>query len=502
MLTDIELDGRGFMYLGIRDRFSDQAYDSGDPGPAGAGLTNQRFGGDLLLACQTAGGGWQLESGATLATRGCTNGLTGEARLASNPPSPDANYTLPEFFHNEQFLEYGTNDLYHDETALGTLAMLYGSGELVGTRYDAWEAFENGTTTFDINNGNRLRAVQLYEANNGAFFRKAGGLGDIELLGGAAPIEVGNRIWRDDDGDGIQDPGEPPIAGVTVGLHDAAGTLLNSAITDANGNYTFSNSQTIGTIVSQINQSSDDAEQLTNAPDTVTLTGADLDIGNNNAGGTPHHIGLRFTNIVVPPGATITSAYIQFATDGSGPDNIGNPAIFTIDGQAADNAPTFAAVNNNVEGRPRTTLGVRATWSTATWTGTNFNGPLQRTSNLSAIVQEIVDRAGWVSGNAMAFIINNSVQHREAESFDGRPNGIFAPVLVVNYSLPNPANFVALQFRSSYELRVNQNQAALNGMSVSPPDNDLTTFGDIRDSDGQPRLGGYVATNFTTAGPG
>jgi hypothetical protein len=378
----------------------------------------------------------------------------------------------------------------------------------VATKYDAFQAFENGTIVYDIDNGDRLRAVQLFEASNGSFFRKAGGLGDVELIGGAAPIEVGNRVWQDDDGDGIQDPGEPPIAGVTVGLYDAAGTLLNSAVTDANGNYTFSNAQTIGTVVSKINAVTDDAEENT-VTGAVTVSGVaaanDLDLGNNNDATPPidfHAVGLRFTNITVPPGATITSAYIQFVTDGSGPDNIGDPAIFTIDGQAADNPSTFTAAVNDITSRPRTTAGVQVTWSTANWTGTNFNGPLQRTADLTGIVQEIVDRVGWVSGNAMAFIINSSAQHREAETFDGSTNGIFAPVLVVNYSLPNPADYVSLQYRSAYELRVNLNQAPLNGFSVSPPNADATTFGPIRDSDGQSRLGGYVAVNFTTGGPG
>jgi hypothetical protein len=502
MLTDIELDGRGFMYLGFRDRFSDQAYDTGDfgPDPFSTTPTSQRFGGDFLLACLDAGGNWQLESSSS-----CTNGLTGEARTAgtsaaANPPNAPQE---AEFFHADQYLvNGGTTAQFHDETGLGTLAMLYGSGELVGTKYDAFEAFENGTITYDIDNGDRIRAVQVFEAGNSLFFRKAGGLGDIELIGGAAPIEVGNRIWSDDDGDGIQDPGEPPIPGVTVGLYDASGTLLNSAISDANGNYSFSNAQTIGTVVSQVSQSSDDAVETTSSG-AVSLTGTSLPLGNNNSTSALRDIGLRFTAISVPQGATITSAYIQFVTDSGTPTNLGNPATFTVDGQAADNAATFAATAFNVSGRPRTTLGARVTWTiNSFWSGANFNGPLQRTADLSPIVQEIVDRAGWVSGNAMAFIINNSAQHRDAESWDGSGNGIFAPVLVLNYSLPDPANYVALQYRTSYELRVNRNQAALSGYSVSPPTADSTPFGEIRDSDGQPRLGGYIAIPFTTGGPG
>ncbi|MCB0075758.1 MAG: hypothetical protein KDE20_30105, partial [Caldilineaceae bacterium] len=53
---------------------------------------------------------------------------------------------------------------------------------------------------------------------------------------------LGDRVWRDDDGDGIQDAGEPGIPGLTVTLtgNDAYGdAVTRTTTTDANGNYTF-----------------------------------------------------------------------------------------------------------------------------------------------------------------------------------------------------------------------------------------------------------------------
>lgn len=53
-----------------------------------------------------------------------------------------------------------------------------------------------------------------------------------------APIALGDRVWNDLDGDGIQDPAEPGIAGVTVELWNATRTLnLRGTVTDAAGNY-------------------------------------------------------------------------------------------------------------------------------------------------------------------------------------------------------------------------------------------------------------------------
>lgn len=52
--------------------------------------------------------------------------------------------------------------------------------------------------------------------------------------------EIGNRVWLDTNGNGIQDASEPGIPGVTVDLYDDAGTtLLDHTTTDANGAYYF-----------------------------------------------------------------------------------------------------------------------------------------------------------------------------------------------------------------------------------------------------------------------
>jgi uncharacterized repeat protein (TIGR01451 family) len=50
---------------------------------------------------------------------------------------------------------------------------------------------------------------------------------------------IGDRVWDDVNGDGIQDGGEPGIVDVVVTLHGHAGTPLQTVYTDANGNYSF-----------------------------------------------------------------------------------------------------------------------------------------------------------------------------------------------------------------------------------------------------------------------
>ncbi|HND52737.1 MAG TPA: SdrD B-like domain-containing protein, partial [Pirellulaceae bacterium] len=55
---------------------------------------------------------------------------------------------------------------------------------------------------------------------------------------------VGDRVWQDSDGDGIQDSGEPGLAGVTVTLtvtYPNGVTTVVSTITDSTGFYSFPN---------------------------------------------------------------------------------------------------------------------------------------------------------------------------------------------------------------------------------------------------------------------
>ena len=62
-----------------------------------------------------------------------------------------------------------------------------------------------------------------------------------------APLEIGNRVWLDTDGDGVQDPNEAPISGVVINLYadvnkdgiaDNA-TVIGTATTAADGTWYF-----------------------------------------------------------------------------------------------------------------------------------------------------------------------------------------------------------------------------------------------------------------------
>jgi hypothetical protein len=51
---------------------------------------------------------------------------------------------------------------------------------------------------------------------------------------------IGDRVWEDLDGDGIQDAGEPGVVSALVYLFDPNGVFLDVTFTDSSGNYGFS----------------------------------------------------------------------------------------------------------------------------------------------------------------------------------------------------------------------------------------------------------------------
>lgn len=105
-------------------------------------------------------------------------------------------------------------------------------------------------------------------------------------------------------------------------------------------------------------------------------------------GGALYHPGIRFTSIAVDQGATITSATLTIkARTSSGVGGAG-----TIFARAADNPPNFDS-SNPPQSVSRTTASTAVAASTAQDV---------RNYDVTAIVQEIVNRAGWASGNALA----------------------------------------------------------------------------------------------------
>src|SRR5439155_4085699 len=90
--------------------------------------------------------------------------------------------------------------------------------------------------------------------------------------------------------------------------------------------------------------SSDDAEESSGG--SVSLTSSDLELVTD--GTVVQTVGVRFKGLVIPKGATITAAWIQFETD----EKKSVATSLMIRAQAVDNAATFVKTSRDVSSRP------------------------------------------------------------------------------------------------------------------------------------------------------
>ncbi|MEO0368128.1 MAG: SdrD B-like domain-containing protein, partial [Pseudomonadota bacterium] len=246
ILSDIVIDEEGYMYLGFVDRYGGlqagwnnlKADGSTTNGSGNSNLVRSVVGGDTLLAAPQENGTWTLESNGTAS--GTVLGAVNSRTTTDTPDftSTQSNFGLGEggansgqgpgggeFFGNE-FLR-----TFHAEVSQGGLAYLPGSGEVGTTAMDPIRIRSAGVIWMDFDEGARTGQNELLplqgQGNTEPAFAKSGSLGDLTFICGIAPLEIGNRVWEDADLNGIQDPGEDPIASVVVQLY-----VWN----DANGN--------------------------------------------------------------------------------------------------------------------------------------------------------------------------------------------------------------------------------------------------------------------------
>ena len=236
ILSDIEFDPAGNMYLNIMDRLGHQyGYANYRAETATTDLVNSESSGDLLKVCHSANG-FVLEGGS-----GCNINY-----------GVDAHYTgAVGPFGTGEFFDDIAGD-WNPESANGALLSLMGSDQIVSVQLDPHLSgefsadnkypyfFTQGITTFDLTDGSAKNWYSVNYSGETSLFGKANGLGDIEILSDPAPIEIGNRVWLDTNDDGIQGAAEVGISGVKVTLHDSDGVLVSTATTDATGNYIFS----------------------------------------------------------------------------------------------------------------------------------------------------------------------------------------------------------------------------------------------------------------------
>ena len=230
-LTDIEFDNE-VMWLGLRDRTGD-IMGGNIPNSSGALISYSAEGTILCASDDNADGVYEVANG----TNTC-----------GNRTSPAVGAPSQEFFVGDGRLQ--GQPAFHAEISSGGLQFHPTRDSLVFSAVNPSDVLP-GSQVFDSGglawassiDTSGIGAYNLYfgNANDGSStLRKANGVGDVEFLCSLAPVEIGDFVWFDADGDGVQDPDEAAIVGATVNLYDAAGNLLATTTTDSNGHYYFS----------------------------------------------------------------------------------------------------------------------------------------------------------------------------------------------------------------------------------------------------------------------
>lgn len=252
LISDIEFDENGGMNISITDRFGHQMGVSQTVPVAGDAtvIGEARISGDILHACRV-GSAWVME------------GAAGSCPVANTVDNPDG-YGDGQTVGVYEYYDDQSGDNSVGEYTEGAMAKLMGSNRLVQTIVDPNPApnttgepywYSAGMHWYDINSGSWSNWTSLYDGSDAGApagtFMKGNGLGDIEFITTPQPIQVGNRIWMDTNGNGIQDASETTVgvpAGTIVtlrspgldGIYGNADDQTWTTTTDASGNYYFS----------------------------------------------------------------------------------------------------------------------------------------------------------------------------------------------------------------------------------------------------------------------
>lgn len=180
------------------------------------------------------------------------------------------------------------------------------------------------------------------------------------------------------------------------------------------------------TSTSKLTESSSDAVENTSTK-VVTLNGTTL---TSSFTSTTNKViaALRFSSVSIPKGATILNARIKFknqTTVGNGADPI------QIRAENTGNAPVLTNIAGSISSKTKTN-------SFANWLpSSSINGDYFSNS-LDFIVNEVINRIDWTSGNAMTFLleVNSTADAGRSvtfTSYDGSSTN--APQLIIEYTI-------------------------------------------------------------------
>ncbi|MFZ1529646.1 MAG: SdrD B-like domain-containing protein [Ferruginibacter sp.] len=227
VIAGIEFNEDGSMDIGIRDRWGDQGGNfERHPVSGSLSHTQTSINGDLLHACWN-GTAWTLEG-----TAGSCPHPAANTNAGTNTNNFGAGFSYGSPATAREWYSDRSGD-GGNENNQGGMAKLMGSGIIASSIYDPMASGGNtaavdgggngvywstqGLQWNNVSTGLKDHVARIVDGNSGSL-DKSNAMGDIEFLLVPQPVQVGNRVWNDLNGNGIQDAGEPGIGGLTITL--------------------------------------------------------------------------------------------------------------------------------------------------------------------------------------------------------------------------------------------------------------------------------------------
>lgn len=255
--------------------------------------------------------------------------------------------------------------------------------------------------------------------------------GFINACGTNAKNQIRGKAFNDANKNGNQEGGESGLANVKIRLYkdknsngtlEASDELMDSTTTDQTGSYTFNVEYSSGgsSFNQKVSSSSADAHEKSNG---------DMDVDSDDLKFVDRTVGIKYSNVTIPNGATITSAYVRLRAK----DEEDNSSSVYIYGEDVNSSANFTTADDNISDRTKTSA--RETWDMPDFDEDEY----YNTPDISDVIQEIVDRSGWASGNDLGLIfVKKSGEDRKVFSYDGSSSS--APELFVTYTSSGSSN--------------------------------------------------------------
>jgi len=195
-----------------------------------------------------------------------------------------------------------------------------------------------------------------------------------------------------------------------------------------------------GEVVTYIDYAGGSAEQE-RSDDVPPITGSNTSINMGKFdSGDGSYVGFRFSDVNVQQGKTIDRAYIQFTSY----DNESETTSLNVSAEDVNDAPAFDTRAGGGWGGPRgnNDLGERfgrktsaqTTWEPPDWTENQKDDDTM--VDVTSIVQELLDRNGWVSGNNMVFLVEHGTGGEGKRDVHSHYTGAsaYSPELHIEYT--------------------------------------------------------------------